>query len=203
MGGCGSGTWYRWDKKITLEGHKRLDIRDLCRRKLLYPGYSFSWQWSIDGKPSGDIRVEIKRDHLFLIYRYRDGGKEWQDVEERVYLDWTRCNYGGQRPWFLCPGCGRRVGLLAAAGKLFLCRHCYHLSYSSQNETELDRMNGKKQKIRARLGAKEWLKPKGMHQKTFERLHSRLVDAEMLADELFNMGLATLLERERRRTKGY
>ena len=114
MGGCGSGTWYRWNRKSTLEEHKRLDIRDLCRRKLLYPGCSFAWGWNIDGKPSGDIRVEIKQDHLFLIYRYRDGGEEWRDVQERVSLTWTRCHYGGRRPWFVCPRCGRRVGILAA-----------------------------------------------------------------------------------------
>lgn len=201
MGGFGSGNWYRWNKKSTLEEHNRLDIRRIYKSKLLYPGYSFGWQWSIDGKPDGDIRVEIKQDHLFLIYRIRQRGEDWEDVKETVYLSRTSCNYGGNRPWFICPGvkngryCGRRVAILYLADKYFLCRHCYGLSYSSQNETELDRMNRKVRKIRQRLSEKIWLKPKRMHQATFDELRHRLIEAEQRADELFCLGAAKIMMR--------
>lgn len=28
---------------------------------------------------------------------------------QRVGVEWTPCTFGGDRPWLLCPGCGRRV----------------------------------------------------------------------------------------------
>ncbi len=182
MGGRGSGDWYRWDKKSYVEDYKRLDIRQLRKKKALHPGYVFSWEWSIDGKPCGDIRVAVKQEHLLLTYRTRQGGEDWKDVEEKVHLTRTNCNYGGTRQWFICPGCGRRIAVLVSAGTYFLCRRCYDLSYSSQNETELDRMHRKARKIRASLGEKEWLKPKGMHQKTFDRIRRQLYQAERVAD---------------------
>jgi len=96
-----------------------------------------------------------------------------------VYLDWTPCNFGGHRPWFLCPAhaCGRRVAIIYGGG-IFACRHCYQLAYASQRETADDRAARRANKIRERLGwepgilnPKGWEKPKGMHWKTFERLN--------------------------------
>jgi hypothetical protein len=91
------------------------------------------------------------------------------------------------------------VGILAAASRLFLCRHCYRLKYSSQLETDLERAQRKRDKLRERLGEKEWLKPKGMHQKTFDRLRARLIEAEMRADEIWCMDASAWLGRLKRR----
>ena len=60
-----------------------------------------------------------------------------------VGLSWSACNYGGERPWLLCPGrsegpseasegpseasersCGRRVSKLYLDGPWLICRHC-------------------------------------------------------------------------------
>ncbi len=185
MGGRGSGNWYRWDKKGTFEEYKRLDIRQICKRKLLYPGNLLSCGWSIKGEPSGDILVAVKEEHLLLIYKARESGRDWKNVEQKVRIAWTKCHYGGSHPWFKCPGCGKRIAVLVAAGTYFLCRHCYNLNYSSQSETELDRMYRKARKIRARLGEEEWLKPKGMHQKTFDQIRRQLNRAERMADMAF------------------
>jgi hypothetical protein len=172
-----------------IESYQRLDIRYFHKNKLLTPGRYSTFSWTRGGEPSGNINVKVENDCLRLIYRYRDYGEEWQDVKERVYLDWTRCNYGGRRPWFLCPLCGRRVGILAAAGKLFLCRHCYRLKYWSQLETDLDRTNRKVTNLKNRLNRK------GLHQKTRDRLQCKLLEAEMLADELFCLKAAKWLMR--------
>jgi hypothetical protein len=90
-----------------------------------------------------------------LLYRCRSGlGDEWEDVKETVPLAWTACNFGGERPWFFCPGagCGRRVAILYGPGCYFLCRHCYDLTYLSQREDKKDRALRRAQKIRMRLG---------------------------------------------------
>lgn len=49
------------------------------------------------------------------------------------------CNFGGERPWFRCPGvvdgehCNWRVAKLyrPPRGDLYLCRHCYNLGYTT------------------------------------------------------------------------
>lgn len=111
-----------------LEDYKRLDIRQFKKHDCLRPGLWFAWQWSRGGESAGNIHITTQENRLILDYRHRGyGDDEWQDVKETVCLTWTPCNYGGVRPWFLCPGCGRRVGILAAAGRRFLCRHCYRL----------------------------------------------------------------------------
>jgi zinc-ribbons len=79
----------------------------------------------------------------------------------------------------LCPDCRSRVAVLYAHGARFLCRRCYELPYSSQRMSYVHRMHRKARKIRKRLGASHsllepiWIKPKGMHWATFERLCER------------------------------
>jgi hypothetical protein len=53
---------------------------------------------------------------------------------QRIELQSTRPNYGGERYWFLCPTCrGRRTKLyLAKEAGAFACRTCLGLMYRSQ-----------------------------------------------------------------------
>jgi hypothetical protein len=68
-------------------------------------------------------------------------GGDWEDVKETVPLEWTACNFGGERPLFICPGadCGRRAAVLYKPGRYFLCRRCYDFSYQSQREDKMHR----------------------------------------------------------------
>ena len=43
----------------------------------------------------------------------------------------TKCNYGGTRWWFECPGCQRRAAKLYDDRDNFYCRTCLDLEYSS------------------------------------------------------------------------
>ena len=125
---------------------------------------------------------------ITLLYRHRSGPSgEWEEVREPVPLSWTACNFGGERPWFICPGagCGRRVAVLYGPGRYFLCRHCYDLVYGSQREDKTQRALRRAQKIRKRLeGSANMMepfpdKPKGMHWKTYERLWWEHHEADM------------------------
>ena len=125
---------------------------------------------------------------MILSYRHRRGlGAEWEDVREPVSLEWTPCNFGGKRPWFVCPGdrCGRRVAILYGPGKYFLCRHCSDLRYESQREDKKDRALRRAQKIRQRLGGSANMmepfpdRPKEMHHDTYMRLRSEHDEAEV------------------------
>ena len=190
MGGLGSGNRYRFDKKTTTDECHGLDIRDLYRDGLLKPGSWFSWRWLRGDRETGSIRGFVYQDKLVLSYRSKLGG-EWEDVKEPVPLEWTPCNFGGERPWFVCPGvvngvaCGRRVAVLYGPGKYFLCRHCYDLRYESQREDKSHRALRRAQKIRHQLGGSANMmepfpdKPKGMHHHTYMKLFWEHHEAEM------------------------
>lgn len=189
MGGIGSGHWYRWDRKTTCEECRRIDIRYLKKRGWLIPGYRGWLSWSRGGESSGYIQFRVEDYRIILAYRHRwCEGEEWQDIEESVWLDRTPCHYGGYRNWFQCPRCGERVALLYGAGIRFLCRHCYGLAYASQQENYYDRMLRKARNYREKLGASGDLsepilfKPKGMRQKTFDRLVREAERVEIKAD---------------------
>jgi hypothetical protein len=178
--------------RSTCEGCKSLDIRRLHRDNLLRPGRRFSWSWSRDGEPTGEIRIETGYDAILLLYRTRSRGEpEWRDIRQRVPITWSRCALGGHRPWFICSihskgrFCGRRVAVLYAAGDLFACRHCYSLAYASQSERARDRSLSRAQKIRMRLGGSPSIfdpfpeKPRGMHWRTYDQLRAKSLTAEM------------------------
>jgi hypothetical protein len=44
----------------------------------------------------------------------------------------TRAGYGGRRPWFLCPLCTRRVGMLLVLATGVACRRCTRYPYESR-----------------------------------------------------------------------
>jgi hypothetical protein len=134
------------------------------------------------------VEGSYRPDWVTLLYRHRRGlGGEWEDVWEPVELAWTACNFGGERPWFICPGagCGRRVAVLYRPGRYFLCRHCHDLSYQSQRDNKMYRALHRAQDIRRRLGGSANMlepfpkKPKGMRWSTYERLWWEHHEAEM------------------------
>ncbi len=175
MGGFGSGRWQH-GKNTTYE-FNQLDVRRLHREGFLNPGKRFSWHWKFGNKIITTINIHTEAYKLTLSHKQRFIGNERKAVKYPVSIDWTWCNYGNWRAWFLCPinGCGRRVAILYG-GAVFACRHCYKLAYPCQRENHIDRMARRANRIRRRLGWKEGIlnpidvKPKGMHWKTFERL---------------------------------
>jgi len=176
MGGIGSGRQWYWGAKDTLD-YCSIDVRRWHRDGLLTPHQSFGWQWAHRSEVIYSIRVRTEPGRVILTYRLRGGSEEWTNESYPVYLNWSACHPGGQRPWFLCParGCGRRVAILYGGG-IFACRHCYQSAYPSQRQTWDDRAARKADRIRAKLGwepgilnGNGWI-PKGMHWNTFERL---------------------------------
>jgi len=182
MGGYGSG---RRGSKNTTESQHRIDIRWLRKQGFLQPGATRSLSWSRGDKETGFIHYHMETNRMILDYRYRFDGGEWEPVEQIIAFDRTPCKYGGHRTWFLCPRCWKRVAVIYGAGKYFLCRHCYDLAYSSQQEGKSDRLMRKARKIRRRLVGSDNLsepilfKPKNMHQKTFDWLRREADRANM------------------------
>lgn len=178
MGGFGSGRGQ--SVKDTTSDMRALDIRRLQRDGLLIPGQALGWNWLRNGETVASINIRAEADRVILNYRSQSNGGEWQPMENPVYLEWTGCNLGGRRAWFLCParGCGRRVAILYG-GSVFACRHCHKLAYECQRETDDDRAMRRADAIRRRLGWQPGIanpagdKPKGMHWKTYRLLHAQ------------------------------
>lgn len=175
MGGSGSGR--RWDSKATTSDYRQLDIRRWQRGGLLVVGRSFVCQaWDVE------VVTSMKRDepNLVRLYRYGQGRRS---EPYRVCIEWTPCNYGGLRAWFICPtNCGRRVAILYAGGSL-ACRHCNQLAYQSQHESPRYRGLHRARAIRGKLGGSISLaepippKTKGMHWLTYARFRAEEAEA--------------------------
>lgn len=105
MGGPGSGV--KWEKKGTVEGRQCLDVRELHKAYGIEPG-----------------------NEIFVNF-------EWQgeQLTHEIAVDWTSCHYGGQRPWFVCGDCEKRVAKLYFRGKRFACRICCDLTYKSSQQS--------------------------------------------------------------------
>ena len=99
-----------------------------------------------DGKPSSSSAIKALRD---VCQEYRDGlfGKCAESCRE-VRLTWTSCNFGGVRPWFVCPDCGYRVALLFDNA----CRRCRGIKYESQYAPPLHTHRARAVRIRDRFG---------------------------------------------------
>ena len=172
MGGVGSGSYPRWKRKGVVEAAPGLNVLDLNKHGALGAGRRTTWAWS--GGMS--VSIEARDSFLRLSYNVRLNGGPWHRVEESITISWTKCNYGGSRPWMHCPQCQRRVVILYLTGR-FLCRRCGNLSYQTQNERCPGfRLLMRARKIRQRLGMNPdsdapiiW-KPKWMRWHTFSRL---------------------------------
>jgi hypothetical protein len=156
--------------------------------------------WVREGEKIGTMNVRAEADQVHLFYQVQISGGP-QEVNETVRIARRPCRLVGARPYFICPGavkgthCGRRVCKLYLAGRHFLCRHCYDLAYASQREGPQDRRLRRVHKLRQRLGGDSYTKPKGMWQRTYERLREQAVAAEVLADIGFEAGAERLVAR--------
>ena len=48
-----------------------------------------------------------------------------QSVPQGIRVSWTRCHFGGFRPWLHCPHCERRVARLFKGFAGYFCRACW------------------------------------------------------------------------------
>jgi hypothetical protein len=179
MGGWGSGR--RYGSRSTTSQYLRIDVRSLQRGGYLDWRSPFSWRWSSNGEPAGDITITPHDDRITLSYTTGKSSGNPKDHRYDVTLERLPCNYGGTRPWFRCPvlRCGRRVAILYG-GEVFACRRCYGLAYNSQQQSPGDRADARAWAIRERCkpkGRDDWgglfdpiFRPKGMHARTFNCL---------------------------------
>lgn len=191
MGGYGSGNYYRWGNKRTLNDCRCIDINRMVKLGAIKDGVNQSgnWQW-IDtetGKQSSVIGYECMthfadNSYLRLSYKLTDTDRS---IDYKIRLVRTYPRYGGVRFWFICPERGKRVAklyLIPSDGR-FVSRHVYKVYYASQMRGEADRVIDKKWKILGKVDGTYFpQRPKGMHQKTFDRIAEQFIAQEELCD---------------------
>src|SRR4051812_6181117 len=104
MGGSGSGNRYRSGTKRTADACQSIDVRRWQREGRLQSGSYFRWVWSRNGEETTSIGVLVHHEGVELRYVVSPNTDEPEQIQYTVPLAWTPCTYGGQRPWFLCPG---------------------------------------------------------------------------------------------------
>src|SRR5262245_47651550 len=150
MGGKGSGSWYRWQKKQTVENSRFIDANRWMREGILKTGSlaSGNWLWVNPQTNETIAAISYQVNAISPTYKWvrlsysltRTG----EYLDYRIELSTTTPNYGGLRWWFICPlvknnvPCKRRVGklYLPIGERYYGCRTCYKLTYRSCQESD-------------------------------------------------------------------
>ena len=160
----GAGRRRQW---ATAEHCKSIDVRHFRRIGALEPGDAGTVYWpDMEG-----VAISADGDSV-KVHPIRPGA-----TLQRIPILWTPCNFGGERPWFGCPACSRRVSVLYLRDDGFACRTCAGLCYRSQREDEMARAWRKQRRIEARLGGR-YARPRGMHEATWAKLLSQIDQCE-------------------------
>lgn len=170
--GAGRPAW-----KAKAEHCRSVDVRRFAAEDMLRDG-AWTWQWSDPDtrEVRSSITVYGRQDSIALAFTI-DG----TPVRNELPVIRTACNFGGSRPWFACPCCGRRVARVFLRFRRFACRHCQRVSYASQSDDAMGRAWRAQAKVEAKLGP-HWQRPRYMHHKTRERLVSRIIELEQRRD---------------------
>lgn len=163
-----------------------LDIRQFARDGYLVPE-RMSWStWSRRDGVSTTLRTEARPDGLWVEWRTRvRNTSTWHTFNRQLTLERTAMHLGGERVWWHCPRCDKRVALLYG-GRELACRHCWGLTYRCRNETREDSASRQANKLRRKLGWPVGIlngpggRPKGMHWKTYLRLLNEHARRSML-----------------------
>lgn len=187
-------TRYRYDKKRTICDLLQLSIGWLQKHKYTQKDTiksgSFYWK-SDDGM--GNMRQigavnflsNFIGENRFIELSYFYNKKE--EIKTQIQIVITHPNFGGERQWFVCPQCGRKVAFLYE-DKYFLCRHCHDLCYRVQQVGLMDRLMEKSIKYKKRVQVND-NKKRWLHWKTYYEMMEKSYYYE---SEAFLMAYKTL-----------
>lgn len=203
MGGVGSG---RPVRRQVVEDCLRLDAACLNKRNCFMKGSLRREQftWSVDGEVVARAWIDVilfARERPRMVIRV-DGMPS-----QTIRLTYTQPHLGGRRWCFVCPS-GRRCRTLYLISRtsIFQCRQAAGLTYYSKQLNPADRVKHRARKLRKALpGAdddKYPPRPRGMHQRKYEEIVSRLRDLDAKAYSNWIAYLGAWAERNELRGSG-
>lgn len=109
-----------------------LNVTQLNRDGWLQPNTTYDWVWRTSkGTRVETVKITVRESAVDLLFSL-----ESTLASQRVSLVYSTGPLGGKRPWFSCPRCQRRVGILYhVPSRPFFCRRCSDLAYPSQYQT--------------------------------------------------------------------
>lgn len=161
--GAGRPGWH-----VRAEVCRRIDVRQWSREGALIPGGGGVWVW----RDSKDASFRVDGDTAILHHDLTG-----RPMTQRLPILRTPCHLGGQRSWWGCPACARRVAVLFLRPAGFACRRCAQVAYTSQTECATDRAERRLRRAGAYLGPRG-VRPKGMRLATYRAALDRLDAAE-------------------------
>lgn len=195
MGGYGSG--FNGYRKITTSECLNLYVNKIHIKR----NSKFIGTISFDDNNKSYIGIKkIEQNHITISYSVTMNGNK-KDYEYNIYLEYTPCNYGNERAWFICPQCGKRVGILYMRNGVFCCRSCQNLNYYSQrcSGNNLNVIAHRIYKIQHKLNMTQdplayWgPKPKGLHYKTYDKLLIQMKNLYEQRERQFMIGVEKIL----------
>jgi len=193
VGGRGSGHYsWRRTRRGLVEYAASIDIAFLTRTERIRLATASTGRLDV-AAPLGAHRLTVQYDsdltnldHSFITFSFMSGGSQHHQT---VMLLVTRPHLGGIRLWFVCPVTTKRTRILYLPDgrKQFASREAHNLAYRSQAESNLFRMITQAQNIRARLNGDLSIhgpfppRPRGMHQRTYDRLRAKALTIERCA----------------------
>jgi hypothetical protein len=168
-------TYAKERERLTIEklAAECIDVRELRRAGLLNHRHVPRWpglRWP------GIERISIDRG-LIQIELVN------QTIPQNIQVSWTRCNFGGTRPWMHCPHphCNRRVARLYEGLSGYYCRECVgNPPYESQLRNKKARAYLQAYRLRQQLGGSRPVRdpiperPYRMWRKTYERIRAEI-----------------------------
>ena len=133
-------------KRMTIEAlwADHLDVRELQRLRMFdenWVTYSNRFRWP------KIIGLTVAR-YLVQLELYGHG------LPQNIRVSWTRPHLGGERPWFHCPHCEKRVAKLYNGLGGYFCRACFgNPPYASQTKSAHDRRHFHACKVRLLLNS--------------------------------------------------
>ncbi len=108
-----------------------LNITQLSRG-WLHPFTNYDWVWrTCKGTQIAVVTITVLESAMELSFPIAS-----TRALQRVPLVYSSGPHGGKRPWFACPRCLRRVGILYhVPSRPFFCRRCSDLAYPSQYQS--------------------------------------------------------------------
>jgi hypothetical protein len=164
--------------KAKAEHCRSVDVRRFAAENMLRAG-AWTWQWR--DPDTAEVRSSItvygRSDSIALAFTI-----EGASYRNELPVIRTECNFGGSRPWFACPCCGRRVARVFLRFRRFACRHCQRVSYASQSDDAMGRAWRAQTKLEAKLDP-HWRRPRYMHHATRARLMAKIMELEQRRDD--------------------
>jgi hypothetical protein len=183
MGGFNSG---RRRTRVMVEDCLPLDAAFLGKLNCLQGLARRRLRWVCNGKESATATIEVtligkERPHALL--------KMPGLAPQTIWLTYTSPNLGGRRWWFQCES-GRRCRTLylTPGGDRFMSRQAANIAYRSNALGFSDRIRWRAEQLRDSLPGAKYdnypPRPKGMHQRKYDRIVNRLRESDRRAEDV-------------------